>query len=349
MKHDGLVTKLETVALDRLMPFHIQIGKEGDIIHTGPTLRKLLAKDLGSDQSFFDVFEILRPVSAASIEGLRAHAHMPIKLRLRTRAETLRAVVVPTGSGVLLNMSFGISLVDAVRRYGLTNDDFAPTELAIELLFLAEAKSAAYDESRRLNSRLADARNAAEVNANTDMLTGLSNRRALLETLDRLVQRHSEFALMHVDLDFFKDVNDSLGHAAGDHVLTRVGEILNSVVRSSDVVARVGGDEFVLILHRVTDPGEINGLAQRLIAKLEVPMNFKGADCRISASIGTTVSTHYDVIDGDRMLRDADAALYASKRQGRARATIVSREDVENEVFAAVLEPEAPSSCPAPR
>ena len=330
---------LDAGALDRLMPFHLRIGPDAEIVHAGPTLRKIGGDVPILGRSFFDVFEMLRPVSVGAIEGLRVYAEMPLKLRFRERQETLRAIAVPAGDGFFINLSFGISLVDAVRRYSLTNEDFAPTELAIELLYLVEAKSAAYDESRRLNSRLAEARNTAEMHANTDMLTGLSNRRALLDALDQLVAGGRYFALMHVDLDYFKDVNDALGHAAGDYVLTKVAEVLRSEVRGSDHVARIGGDEFVLIAHRATEPDELLALANRLIGKLEEPMDFKGAECRISASIGITVSTNYDDPTGDQLLRDADAALYASKRQGRARATMVSREDIQTDALAGILQP----------
>lgn len=350
MKAGEDVLRLDRSALDHLMPLHVQLGECERICHSGPTFGKLMDGDTLVDKPFFEMFELLRPMGVTTIAGLKKHRDVPLKLRLKKQPDlSLRGVMIPAAEGLLLNISFGLSLVDAVRRFNLTNDDFAPTDMAIELLYLVEAKSAAYDESRRLNARLSEARNTAERQAKTDMLTGLKNRRALVDALAEQTERGALFTLMHVDLDHFKEVNDQLGHAAGDHVLRHVADVLLKAVRGSDVVARIGGDEFVLLLHRLSDPEHIAGLSGRIIAQLEEPIPFRDAVCRVSASIGTTVSSHYADINGDRMLRDADAALYLSKREGRGRATHVTEQALQDDVFAKVLQPEAVSSVPNAR
>ncbi len=231
-----------------------------------------------------------------------------------------------SGDGLLLDMSFGISVVDAIGTYDLTIGDFAATDLAVEMLYLLEAKSAAMMESRKLNTRLQGAKIAAEEQAYTDTLTGLKNRRAMDHVLERFIEADEKFGLMQIDLDYFKAVNDTMGHAAGDHVLLEVAKILVDETRDEDLVARVGGDEFVLLFHRLTDIEKLNDIASRIIKRMEVPIAFNGKHCRISASIGTTVSDYYQTPDVVKMLGDADLALYASKNKGRACYTVFTKD-----------------------
>lgn len=325
--------------LDRLMPFHLRLDPLGVIDGAGPTLRKLRPDLDLLGQSFFEVFEVRRPARIAGPGDLSGLDGAEIRLRFRGDPPAdLKGVALSIGDGshLLLNLSLGISLIDGVRRYGLANSDFAPTDLAIEMLYLVEAKSAAMAESRRLNQRLHGARLAAEEQALTDTLTGLKNRRALDHAVDRLIGDGNPFALMLVDLDFFKAVNDTLGHAAGDHVLRKAAHILTEEVRALDIVARTGGDEFVLLLRDPPRAKALTTIARRIISRLEEPIDYDGTQCRISASIGLTLSELYPTPEADRMLRDADGALYDSKRAGRARVTLVSRQDVETGAFDAL-------------
>jgi diguanylate cyclase (GGDEF)-like protein len=139
-------------------------------------------------------------------------------------------------------------------------------------------------------------------------------------TLGRmLLERGRPFGLMHLDLDHFKRVNDHLGHAAGDHVLTQVAQVLRREVRSDDMVARIGGDEFILIFEGVTDPDVLGRIADRVIARLMRPIPWGERFCRVSASIGIAVSDDAAAADVAALLERADGALYLSKRAGRAR------------------------------
>ncbi|MEL7212749.1 MAG: diguanylate cyclase [Pseudomonadota bacterium] len=306
--------------LDTMMPMHLLIGPTGHITHAGPTLGKLLPDDL-IGKRFLEVFDIRRPRCTPSMAGLLSLTGRPLHLKFRNDDQTsFKGVLVPQPSdeGVIVNLSFGISVIDAVGRFGLTNADFAPTDLTVEMLYLVEAKSAVMEESRDLNLRLQGAKIAAEEQAFTDTLTGLKNRRAMDHVLDRMLDHQTPFTLMNLDLDYFKAVNDTMGHAAGDHVLQKVARALIGATRAGDTIARVGGDEFVLLLHGLTDRTRVASIAQGLIAELEKPIPFNGQDCRISASAGSAISTDYQDPQAAVLMDDADVALYASKRAGRA-------------------------------
>jgi len=303
--------------LDRLCPLHMRFGAAGQIVHLGPTLNKMgLEALLG--QAFDDVFTIERPGATTCFEHLASQASAGAYLKLRkSPAVEFKAAVVPTGDETIVTLSFGTGTRAAVKKFDLSKADFAPTDLTSELLYVLEAKSAVVAESRNLNRRLDAARKAAEQVAQTDALTGLQNRRAMTQYLGQLIASRVPFACMQMDLDFFKKINDTFGHAAGDYVLRAVAQVLNSETRAEDCVARIGGDEFVLIFVRVTDPVFLQRIAQRMISRLEEPVQFDQYVCCISASAGTSISIDYPNPDPDVMLSDADRALYASKKAGR--------------------------------
>jgi len=316
---------LPDTALARLMPMHVLLSAQGRVTGHGPTLTKLSQGKPLTGMDFFTAFDLRRPGGMVDMAGLIARAGERLHVTLRDLPDTvLRGLVVPqdAGQGALINLSFGIGIVDAVKIHALNDADFAPTDLAIEMLYLVEAKSAVMNELRDLNIRLQGAKVMAEEQAMTDTLTGLRNRRAFDLGLSRQITQGMPFALMHVDLDFFKAVNDTLGHAAGDHVLTEVARILTDETRLGDTVARVGGDEFVVLLPMITDPARLLHVANRIIDRLSRPIPWQDQTCRIAASIGMTLSGSYTRADPLRMLHDADTALYAAKRAGRGRAVL---------------------------
>ena len=154
-----------------------------------------------------------------------------------------------------------------------------------------------------------------------DPLTGLPNRALLLDRLDQALhraQRSGRFvALLYLDLDRFKVINDSLGHIAGDQVLVEVADRLASTVRPGDTVARLGGDEFVVLAEAVTGHAEAEQIAERLRASLVDPVALRhGGTAVVTTSIGITLSRQPHP---DSALRDADTALYRAKEQGRDR------------------------------
>ncbi|WP_231388678.1 diguanylate cyclase domain-containing protein [Pseudooceanicola algae] len=303
-----------------LFPMHLRIDAAGMICHAGPTMQKLRPDQAFVGRAFLDMFELTQRRAIASMPDLLAEVGRKLRLRLRDAPRTaLKGLVVPVeDGGAILNASFGISFGDALRTYPLHSGDFAPTDLTIELLYLAEANAAVTQAYRKLGLRLQGAKIAAEEQAYTDTLTGLKNRRAMDHVLARLIRSGQSFSLTHLDLDYFKQVNDSHGHAAGDFVLQHVAALMVGETREADIVARVGGDEFVLIFPRLIKRHRIEEIARRLIDRLEVPVQYDGRICRISCSMGTTLSTFYDPPRAEQMLADADRALYLSKKAGRA-------------------------------
>lgn len=313
--------------LDRICPMHAVLGPTGHVLQAGPTLAKVIPQRVVTGARFLELFELVRPARVQDMTGLLALDGARLRLRMREGSRhAFKGVLAPldlsNGRGALVNLSFGISVIEAVRDFSLTGADFAATDLATEMLYMLEAKSAAMEESRKLNLRLEGARIAAQEQAFTDTLTGLKNRRALDHVLERMTQSGEDFALMHLDLDYFKQVNDTHGHAAGDHVLQVVARRMLSLVRPSDVIARVGGDEFILLFAGLRARDRLADLSRRLIAKLEEPVDHEGTTCRISASIGGTLRCLYTPPDLGQMMADADQALYAAKEAGRGRYRI---------------------------
>lgn len=310
--------------LAHLMPLHVLLDSQGGITGLGPTLRKLM-KGYERGLSLLEVFRVRRPANVTRFEQLAASAGRKLQLVLDGQTPmTMKGILVPLDrqGGYLLNLSFGISVIEAVSTHHLTVSDFAPTDLAVEMLYLVEAKTAVLSESRALNDRLQVARIAAEEQAFTDTLTGLKNRRALDHVLPRMAEQKPPFAVMQMDLDYFKAVNDQHGHAAGDHVLKEIARILIDETRSHDVVARVGGDEFILLLPGADSRERARQVAARLLTRLAAPIPYEGVLCRIGGSMGAALSTDYVRPDPVEMLRDADEALYRSKEAGRGRLTI---------------------------
>jgi diguanylate cyclase (GGDEF)-like protein len=159
--------------------------------------------------------------------------------------------------------------------------------------------------------------------ARQDGLTGLPNRTALIEMLDDTLAGHrlGDVAVLFIDLDGFKLVNDSLGHAAGDKLLLHASERIRAATRDGDLVARLGGDEFVVVCVGMDDIGTAVGVARRIAAELEAPVRLGCQDAVVSASIGIALA---GIAGGtaDDILRKADMAMYEAKAAGRCQFVI---------------------------
>lgn len=159
-------------------------------------------------------------------------------------------------------------------------------------------------------------------NANFDSLTGLSNRRMFLDFLEQEIKKSHRsqinLALMFLDLDRFKEVNDTLGHAVGDKVLVEAAKRIVACVRESDIVSRLGGDEFTVILPEITDVNRIENVAHSVIHSLGQPYRLGEEEISLSASVGITIYPT-DGTTPDDLIRNADQAMYLSKSEGRNR------------------------------
>jgi diguanylate cyclase (GGDEF)-like protein/PAS domain S-box-containing protein len=163
-------------------------------------------------------------------------------------------------------------------------------------------------------------------NAFHDSLTGLPNRALFLDRVEHALNRvkrdgSASFAVLLLDVDHFKNVNDSLGHSAGDELLIAIGERLARTVRAADTVARFGGDEFTVLVERVADAGDATRASIRVQDEIAAPFPIGETEVFASASIGITIAgPEYE--NAEQIVRDADTAMYRAKAQGRARAEI---------------------------
>lgn len=187
---------------------------------------------------------------------------------------------------------------------------------------LEERVGARTRELRDINNRLLESEVLLKKMAHHDPLTGLANRFLLDETLSLSIERakrnNTRIAVLMADLDGFKPVNDTHGHDVGDELLRIIANRLKSTVRASDTVARVGGDEFVLLLDAIKEPRDAVYAAQKALAAICEPMNVKNFDLKVGASIGVAVFPD-DGLEVPTLLKHADRAMYGAKLAGRGR------------------------------
>jgi len=226
--------------------------------------------------------------------------------------ETEQMVVVPLWSGRRL---WGIVIAAWASEAPRVTET-----LTVRLAGLADQAVTAFDR--------AELAEQVHHQATVDPLTGLANRRAFTDALqhvlagaDPLVEHPASAAVVFVDLDRFKEVNDSLGHDAGDELLVTVARRLTGLVRTDDLVARLGGDEFTVLLRSVGSDGELAEVASRVCDALAEPVVLDGTAVETPPSVGAVRlgSTHTAVRD---VLRDADAAMYAAKKSGGRRFVV---------------------------
>jgi len=202
--------------------------------------------------------------------------------------------------------------------HSLSKDVFTP-ELIPLLQRMADNLSFALENFER-----ADEKKRAEERINYlathDGLTGLPNRlmfNQLLQSSIAASRRHDrKFAMLYLDLDRFKIINDTLGHADGDTLLVEMSRRFTETVRESDVVARLGGDEFVVLLHEVDDDKQVAMVARKLLSATIKPVNLRGHDCRVTASIGVAMFPA-DGEDEQTLTKNADMAMYLAKNEGK--------------------------------
>jgi diguanylate cyclase (GGDEF)-like protein len=174
--------------------------------------------------------------------------------------------------------------------------------------------------ARRYNEMLEHANAQLRHAATHDALTGLPNRVLLADRLSQAIARASRhdirFAVLVVDLDRFKSINDSLGHIAGDELLQEVARRLSGLLRREDTLARLGGDEFVLLIHEVSTPQDAEAVARKVLTQVSLPTKLSGLEVHVSPSVGICICPD-DGTDAESLLQHADAAMYHAKKKGR--------------------------------
>jgi diguanylate cyclase (GGDEF)-like protein len=234
-----------------------------------------------------------------------------------------RLIFTPNPAHIAMGVGLGSILLVLLRFIGLHDESF------IELVESRTAISLERERAQRAE-RLAKAEKAkAKLIADTDPLTGLANRRAFLRALGRraggLARSGRGFALAMVDLDGFKPINDTFGHAAGDRVLEGIGSRLANAAGEGALIARTGGDEFALLLPRVRGAAAASNVGAAICVALQEPFIVDGREFRISGCCGVTLLTRGDC-DVEEALIRADTALYRAKEGGRSGVAVFTRE-----------------------
>jgi diguanylate cyclase (GGDEF)-like protein len=178
-------------------------------------------------------------------------------------------------------------------------------------------------------ARLEAEKNELYLIARTDALSGLANRHSLEEYLQKLIsaseREKKQFAFLFLDIDHFKSINDSLGHNVGDELLQNVASVIQKVVRPNDIVARIGGDEFVIVLQEYTSYLELSNIIERIQKKLMSPWLIQANPIHISSSVGIALYPN-DGMDIVTLMKHADIAMYQAKKEGRAQYKFFTQE-----------------------
>jgi diguanylate cyclase (GGDEF)-like protein/PAS domain S-box-containing protein len=219
---------------------------------------------------------------------------------------------------------------DGIWRGELNFRSRSGTQIPVSALFLAHENHLGRLESISAVARditdLKDAERRLRQLATHDYLTGLPNRVLLYDRLEQALarfHRHGQpVALLYLDLDRFKPINDELGHQVGDAVLVDIGVRIHTVIRETDTAARIGGDEFAVLVEGIEDPVMLRLVADRLIDAISAPMSVRGHEVQVGASIGLVVAGAR-AAEADALMAAADAAMYRAKAAGRGRYEFV--------------------------
>lgn len=219
---------------------------------------------------------------------------------------------------------------------GITLSEIPPHNPLVEMLMLLQTNRSAMDDARELAVALTQKREQLEIanrelahRAYHDALTGLPNRLMLRDRVEQAIARaqrnQTRLAVLFIDLDRFKAINDTHGHRTGDAVLCAVATRIREQVRKTDTVAREGGDEFLVLLEQVGTPEQAAVVAGKLLGRLEEPHLIDGRAMHCSGSIGVAMYPE-DGVDAEELIKHADAAMFDSKGEGRNQVHFFSEE-----------------------
>lgn len=198
-------------------------------------------------------------------------------------------------------------------------------------------------EQKKSEQTLRRQQQALQHLAHHDQLTGLPNRLKLIETvgkaIDEAVDHGTQLAVLFVDLDHFKDINDSLGHSVGDQLLIAISQRLKKSVRAADMVARLGGDEFTVLIRNLKDQQGAIEVGEKILDAFREPVIIDSHTLKITGSVGISLYPR-DGADTETLLRNADAAMYRSKRDGRNASRLYAADMTEQAIARLALESE---------
>lgn len=260
--------------------------------------------------------------------GLAQQEEYVLKESSRLGERIIQVVIFASLLAVLIATIASRALTSSLKRINLAVQQFArerksaplPVQRQDELGQLARSFVQMQEEIVEHLEELSRSRNALEHLARHDPLTGLPNRRVFFERLEHALaaarRSAKPLAVLFVDLDHFKQLNDSLGHSIGDRVLQAVANLLRSATRESDTVARLGGDEFVILIEQLDDPGRVVAVLHKLHERFQLPMLLDGHEVKVQASMGVSLFPR-DGDDIESLVQQADRAMYVAKNAGR--------------------------------
>lgn len=286
--------RLVTESIDDV--FWLSSPDFSELLYVSPAYDKIWGRrreDLHHDPLSF--LESVHPLDREAVRALMEHPPLE-NLQLEYR------IVKPDGS---------ISWVRD-RRFSVLNAHGKPYRLA----------GVATDITAQKNTeqQLLELNQKFQQQATHDMLTGLPNRRLLIDRLEQALaqvkRNDGHLAMLFIDLDGFKDINDRLGHAAGDEVLEIIGRRLKHLLRSADTAARLGGDEFGLVLSKISGRQDAQLVAEKVLKSISSPLIIRDERCHIGASIGISLFPEHGT-SADELISHADAAMYTVKYSGK--------------------------------
>ncbi|MBI5258681.1 MAG: EAL domain-containing protein [Burkholderiales bacterium] len=261
----------------------------------------------------------LRDVAMLGMPGILVFAALLGNRRLFA-ALLVAALAVCVGVGVARMMGWWSPLVSAYRPTELLDVCVILLATAFAINMLAGDLAATMRQLVAENRAVRESQRRIEHLANRDLLTGLPNRMAARERFEQAVElahlHDARVALLYLDLDHFKNVNDSLGHPAGDRLLCQMAERLAPLLGGADTLSRLGGDEFLVLLGEPGDNDRVADLAGRMLAAVAAPLQLDAIELHAGASIGVAIYPE-DGADFDMLLKKADIAMYRAKDAGR--------------------------------